>query len=101
MHLELSTGIHDCAISLSQKNAKGAQVRNLGISGISGTDGTFSAILSGLARPARFVAVNVAHQVTPRGNARQFILAADSKRLVYLQLLEQYVVLHGLSLLAY
>lgn len=49
----------------------------------------------------RTVAVNVAHQVTQRGNARQFMLAADSERLVYLQLLEQYVVLQGLSLLGY
>ena len=54
-----------------------------------------------MARLARIVAVNVAHHVTQRGNARQFILAADSERLVYLQLLRQYVELHELSLLGY
>ena len=54
-----------------------------------------------MARLARIVAVNVAHHVTQRGNARQSILAADSERLVYLQLLRQYVELHGLSLLGY
>ena len=55
----------------------------------------------GMARLARIVAVNVAHHVTQRDNARQSILAADSERLVYLQLLRQYVELHGLSLLGY
>ena len=54
-----------------------------------------------MARLARIVAVNVAHHVTQRGNARQFILAADSERLVYLQLLRQYVELHELALLGY
>src|SRR5712692_3457142 len=54
-----------------------------------------------MARLARIVAVNVAHHVTQRGNARQSVLAADSERLVYLQLLRQYVELHGLSLLGY
>src|SRR5690348_16500391 len=58
--------------------------------GSSGTDGTFSVILCEMARLASIVAVNVAHDVTQRGNARQFILAADSERLVYLQLLKQY-----------
>jgi REP element-mobilizing transposase RayT len=66
-----------------------------------GTDGTFSVILFGMARLARIVAVNIAHRVTQRGNARQFILAADSERLVYLQLLQHYVELHELSLLGY
>lgn len=54
-----------------------------------------------MARLARIVAVNVAHHVTQRGNARQFILAADSERLVYLQLLRRYVELHEVSLLGY
>jgi putative transposase len=54
-----------------------------------------------MARLARIVAVNVPHHVTQRGNAQQFILAADSERLVYLQLLQQYVKLHELSLLGY
>jgi putative transposase len=54
-----------------------------------------------MARLARIVAVNIAHHVTQRGNARQSILAADSERLVYLQLLRQYVELHELSLLGY
>src|ERR1700686_1453206 len=54
-----------------------------------------------MARLAHIVAVNVAHHVTQLGNARQFILAADSERLVYLQLLRQYVELHELDLLGY
>jgi hypothetical protein len=39
-----------------------------------------------MARLGRIVAVNVAHHVTQGGNARQSILAAESHRLVYLQL---------------
>jgi hypothetical protein len=35
--------------------------------------------------------------VTQRGNAWQFVLAADSDRLVYLQLLEQFVGLLNLN----
>jgi len=35
---------------------------------------------------ARIAIVNVPHHVTQRGNARQFLLAADSERLVYLEL---------------
>ena len=38
----------------------------------------FLAFLSAVARLARVVAVNVAHHVTQRGNARQFILAVDA-----------------------
>jgi putative transposase len=54
-----------------------------------------------MARLARIVAVNVAHHVTQRGNARQNILAVDSERLVYLQLLRQSVGLHDVSLVGY
>jgi putative transposase len=54
-----------------------------------------------MARLARIVAVNIPHHVTQRGNARQCILATSSERLVYLQLLQQYVELHGLYLLGY
>src|SRR5215472_6885515 len=54
-----------------------------------------------MARLARVVAVDVAHHVTQRGNARQFILASDSERMVYLDLLRQAVQLHPLSLIGY
>jgi putative transposase len=39
--------------------------------------------------------------VTQRGNARQFILATDEEREVYLHLLRKYVELYSLSLLGY
>ena len=54
-----------------------------------------------MARLFRIVVVNVAHHVTQRGNARQFILAGDGERLVYLNLLRKYVQFHELSLLGY
>src|SRR6267142_2838354 len=54
-----------------------------------------------MARLSRIVVVNVPHHVTQRGNARQFILAGDGERLVYLNLLRKYVQLHELSLLGY
>jgi putative transposase len=47
------------------------------------------------------VAVDVAHHVTQGGNARQFILASDAERTVYLDLLRQAVQLHCLSLIGY
>jgi putative transposase len=54
-----------------------------------------------MARLSRIVVVNLPHHVTQRGNARQFILACDGERLVYLNLLRNYVQLHKLSLLGY
>jgi len=39
--------------------------------------------------------------MTRRGNARQFLLACDPERLMYLDLLRQYVKLHPLLLLGY
>ena len=54
-----------------------------------------------MARLARVVAVDVAHHVTQRGNGRQFILASDAERIVYLHLLQQAVQLHPLSLVGY
>jgi putative transposase len=54
-----------------------------------------------MARLARVVAVDVAHHVTQRGNARQFILASDAERTVYLDLLRQSVQDHPLSLIGY
>ena len=44
-----------------------------------------------MARFARVVIVDVAHHVTQRGNGRQFILATDAERMVYLDLLRQAV----------
>jgi len=52
-----------------------------------------------VARLARVVAVDVAHHVTQRGNARQFILNSDSERMVYLDLLCHAVQLQPLSLI--
>ena len=54
-----------------------------------------------MARLARVVVVNLPQHVTQRGNARQYILATDSERLVYMDLLQQNVRLHDLSLLGY
>jgi len=54
-----------------------------------------------MARLSHIVVVNVPHHVTQRGNARQFILAGDDERLVYLNLLRKYVQPHELSLLGY
>jgi putative transposase len=54
-----------------------------------------------MARLGRIAIVNVPHHVTQRGNARQFLLASDEERLVYLELLRRYVRLHQLSLLGY
>jgi putative transposase len=54
-----------------------------------------------MARLARIAIVNIPHHVTQRGNARQFLLASDNERLVYLELLRRYAQLHELSLLGY
>jgi putative transposase len=54
-----------------------------------------------MARLARIAIVNIPHHVTQRGNARQFLLASDGERLVYLELLRRYVQLHELALLGY
>jgi len=54
-----------------------------------------------MARLARIAVVNIPHHVTQRGNARQFILASDAERLVYLDLLRKYIQLHKLALLGY
>ena len=50
-----------------------------------------------MSRLARIAVVNVAHHVTQRGNARQFILENDDERAVYLNLLRKYVELCELS----
>ncbi len=47
------------------------------------------------------VAVDVAHHVTQRGNARQVILGTDHERLTYMALLREYAPLYGLSVLGY
>jgi len=60
--------------------------------------GRYLIFLLDMARLARVIAVDIPHHVTQRGNARQFILASDAERLVYLDLLRQYSSLHQLSL---
>ena len=52
-------------------------------------------------RLARVVITDVAHHVTQRGNGRQFLLASDAERLVYLDLLRQAVRVHELSVVGY
>src|SRR5258707_8519014 len=42
-----------------------------------------------MARSARVVAVDVAHHVTQRRNARQVILSSDGDRVAYIELLRQ------------
>ena len=54
-----------------------------------------------LARIARLVIPGVAHHVTPRGNARQFILERDAGRMVYLDLLRRAVEEHNLRVVGY
>ena len=54
-----------------------------------------------MGRLPRVVVAGIAHHVTQRGNARQVILANDSDRLAYLDLLRKYAELYGLSLLGY
>jgi REP element-mobilizing transposase RayT len=50
-----------------------------------------------MARFARVVAVGATHHVTQRGNGRQFLLAGDAERMVYLDLLRQAARVHALS----
>jgi len=54
-----------------------------------------------MARFARVIAVAVAHHVTQRGNARQFILNSDADRQVYLSLLQENIEEHDASLIGY
>lgn len=54
-----------------------------------------------MARLPRVVAVDVAHHVTQRGNARQVILSTNADRLTYMALLREYAVLYRVSLLGY
>ena len=66
-----------------------------------GTDGKFSRVIPPVARLPQVVAVDVAQHVTRRGNGRQLILATDSARMVYLDLLGQAVQLHGMAVVGY
>jgi RHS repeat-associated protein len=54
-----------------------------------------------VARLSRVIAVDIAHHVTQRGNARRFILDCDADREVYLNLLWEDVGLRGVSLVGY
>lgn len=54
-----------------------------------------------MARFGRIAIVNVAHHMTQRGNARQFLLWCDEERAMYLKLLRHYAKLHELALLGY
>jgi REP-associated tyrosine transposase len=54
-----------------------------------------------MARFARVIALQVAHHVTQRGNARQFILDGDVDRKVYLDLLRENADKHQASLVGY
>jgi putative transposase len=48
---------------------------------------------------ARVVAAGIAHHVTQGGNGRRFILGTDADRTVYLNLLQENIEQHGLSLI--
>jgi putative transposase len=61
----------------------------------------FLVLCLSMARLARVVGVDVVHHVTQRGNGRQFVLAADAERMVYLDLLRQAVLIEGLSVVGY
>lgn len=54
-----------------------------------------------MARLPRVIAVDTAHHVTQRGNARRFVFESDADRLVYWRLLQKYFPLYKLSLTGY
>jgi putative transposase len=54
-----------------------------------------------MARFARVVAVDIAHHITQRGNAKRFILDGDADREVYLNLLKESIEQHEISLIGY
>jgi putative transposase len=54
-----------------------------------------------MARFARVVAVDIAHHVTQRGNARRYILDNETDREVYLSLLKENLEQHSVSLIGY
>jgi putative transposase len=54
-----------------------------------------------MVRFARVVALDVAHHVTQRGNARRFILETDAERGVYLDLVQQGIQRYGVELIGY
>ncbi len=54
-----------------------------------------------MARLPRVVVADVAHHVTQRGNGREFVLASDSERMVYLDLLRQAVRVEGVAVVGY
>jgi len=54
-----------------------------------------------MARLARVAVAEVAYHVTQRGNGRQYLLAADAERSVYLDLLRAAVRVEGLSVVGY
>jgi putative transposase len=54
-----------------------------------------------MVRFARVVALDVAHHITQRGNARRFILETDQERTVYLDLLHQGIQRYGVELIGY
>ena len=54
-----------------------------------------------MARFARVIAIEVAHHVTQRGNARQSILNSDADKEVYLSLLREKMEEHRASLIGY
>ena len=54
-----------------------------------------------MARFARVEAVDIAHHVTQRGNARRYILDAETDREVYLSLLRENLEQHRVSLIGY
>ena len=54
-----------------------------------------------MARLARVMVADVAYHVTQRGNGRQYLLAADAERTVYLELLRQAVRMQALSIVGY
>jgi putative transposase len=49
----------------------------------------------------RVVALDIAHHVTQRGNARRFILDCDADRAVYLKLLRENSPVYGVALIGY
>jgi putative transposase len=54
-----------------------------------------------MGRIARVIAVGVAHHVTQRGNGRRFLLESDADCAVYLDLLQQNLLLHEVLLVGY
>ncbi len=83
-----SPAAYFCKTGHIQENRGKLKIGKPGIPG-NGKRGRYLVLCLPMARVARVVGVDVAHHVTQGGNGREFILATDAERMVYLDLLRQ------------